>query len=114
MRSSDRTTLRVILVVSLALLLSGCAVFGPIGEWFSQGYENTVSYFNAYYNAERLFAEAEEEILTANLATRGKATSTAQVVTIPNTAKQKLTLVIDKCSNILSFSPASEIGRAHV
>lgn len=109
MRISNCTPSRIVPVVSLALLLSGCSVFGPVGEWFSQGYENTVSYFNAYYNAERLFTEAEEEIIAANLATRGKSSPTSPAVPIPATAKQKLTLVIDKCSNILSFSPTSSL-----
>ncbi len=109
MRISNRTTSRALPAVSLALLLSGCAIFGPVGEWFSQGYENTVSYFNAYYNAERLFTEAEDEIIAANLSLRGKSQQTPSAVPIPNTAKQKLTLVIDKCSNILSFSPTSSL-----
>lgn len=109
MRISNRTTSRVVPAVFLAILLSGCAIFGPVGEWFSQGYENTVSYFNAYYNAERLFTEAEEEIIAANLSLRGKSQPTPSAVPIPNTAKQKLTLVIDKCSNILSFSPTSSL-----
>lgn len=93
--------------VGLLVFFSGCSVFGPVGEWFSQGYENTVTYFNAYYNARRLFTEAEEEILAANLSTRGKTPAAVTSASIPNTAKQKLTLVIDKCSKILSFSPTS-------
>ncbi|MBI3110111.1 MAG: tetratricopeptide repeat protein [Ignavibacteriales bacterium] len=109
MRISNRTTSRVVPAVSLAFLLSGCAIFGPVGEWFSQGYENTVSYFNAYYNAKRLFTEAEDEIIASNLSLRGKSQQTPSAVPIPNTAKQKLTLVIDKCSNILSFSPTSSL-----
>ncbi len=93
----------------LTVLFSGCSLFGAVGEWFSQGYENTVSYFNAYYNAKRLFDEAEEEIVGSRLSARGRSTVTAAPAGIPNTARQKLTQVIDKCSNILSFYPRSAL-----
>jgi tetratricopeptide (TPR) repeat protein len=91
------------------LLFSGCSLFGVVGDWFSQGYENTVSYFNAYYNAKRLFNEAEEEIEGSRLSARGRSTVTPAPSGIPNTARQKLTQVIDKCSNILSFYPRSAL-----
>jgi tetratricopeptide (TPR) repeat protein len=80
-----------------------------VGDAISQGYENTVSYFNGYYNAKRLFAEAEDEIQTAAFAARGKDISTTPTAQIPATAKQKLTQVIDKCSNILAFHPSSSL-----
>jgi tetratricopeptide (TPR) repeat protein len=43
-----------------------------MGGWISQGYENTVSYFNAYYNAKTLFDEAEAEVLAAQSAMKSK------------------------------------------
>jgi tetratricopeptide (TPR) repeat protein len=88
-----------------AFLLSGCAIFSPIGNAISQGYENTVSYFNGYYNAKRLFTEAEDEILAAEEKERD--TTAATATQIPPTAKQKLAQVIDKCSNILAFHSTS-------
>lgn len=92
-------------LIAAFMVLSGCSVFSPVGDAISTGYESTVSYFNAYYNANRLFSEAETEIRTAALAARGKEEPSGQIVTIPATSKQKLTAVIDKCSNILAFHP---------
>ena len=64
------------IIFSLLLLLSfsqsGCSVFNTIGGWISQGYDNTVSYFNAYYNAKTLFDEAEAEVLAARSAMKPK------------------------------------------
>ncbi|OGU28431.1 MAG: hypothetical protein A2X67_03775 [Ignavibacteria bacterium GWA2_55_11] len=92
------------------LALAGCGVFEPVGTFFAQGYRNTVSYFNAYYNAERQFSAAEVEILEAErLRVRGVRTATTQSVAIPTTARAKLTAVIDKCSNILAFHSRSSL-----
>ncbi len=90
---------------SAVLLFQGCVIFSPVGHAISTQYENTVSYFNAYYNASRLFSDAEEEIRTAQLAARGKEAQYGNIAPIPSTARQKLNLVIDKCSNILAFHP---------
>lgn len=91
----------------LILFLSGCAIFSPIGNAISQGYENTTAYFNGYYNAKRLFTEAEDEIRAS--AVRVKDTVATQAAQIPATAKQKLGQVIDKCSNILAFHSTSNL-----
>ncbi len=94
------------LVLLLSLNLSGCSVFSTLGGWISSGYDDAIAYFNAYYNAKRLFDEAEAEVLASRSASRGKGLGTS--VTPPgSTAKQKFTAVIDKCSNILSFYPKS-------
>jgi cellulose synthase operon protein C len=90
-----------------AILLNGCSVFSFVGDSMSQGYENMVSYFNGYYNAQNLFNEAEDEIKTAALTARGKEAAATPANQIPATAKQKLGQVIDKCSNILAFHPSS-------
>ena len=61
-------TIRAILfslVLFLSLSQAGCSVFDTLGGWISQGYDNTVSYFNAFYNAKNLFDEAEAEVLAA-------------------------------------------------
>ena len=60
------------IVLGTFLVFSSCSVFTPVGEAISQQYENTVSYFNAFYNARRLFTEAEDQIRTAQLTLRGK------------------------------------------
>jgi tetratricopeptide (TPR) repeat protein len=65
------------LVLLLGLGLTGCSVFSTIGGWISQGYDNTVSYFNAYYNAKTLFDEAEAEVLAARSAMKPKSTNNA-------------------------------------
>jgi tetratricopeptide (TPR) repeat protein len=75
MKMANVRTIRAILF-SLVLLLSlsqaGCSVFDTIGGWISQGYDNTVSYYNAYYNAKTLFDEAEAEVLAARSAMKSK------------------------------------------
>lgn len=96
----------VLLFVLLASL-SGCFVFEPVGNAISQGYENTVTYFNAFYNVRRLFRDAEDEVRTAQLASRGKDLPAGQAAQIPAGARQKFTQVIDKCSNILAFHSTS-------
>jgi cellulose synthase operon protein C len=97
-------------VILLSLSQSGCSVFSAVGGWFSQSYDNTIAYFNAYYNAKRLFDDAEAEVLTARSAMKTKsATPSNQPAATGSTAKQKFTAVIDKCSNVLSFYPKSTV-----
>ncbi len=93
----------------IAFLFHGCSIFSPVGQAISQGYENTVSYFNGYYNAKRLFNEAEDEIRANILSTHGEDTTFTTIRQIPDNAKQKLGQVIDKCSNILAFHPTSTL-----
>lgn len=95
--------------LSLAVILSGCGALSSIGGWFSQGYENTTSYFNAYYNAKRNFNEAETEVRAFMLSQQGKSQAVIPGSQIPATAKQKFGVVIDKCSNILSYYPNSSL-----
>lgn len=103
---------RIGVLAIAAMSFGGCSVFQPVGDFFVQGYRNTVSYFNAYYNASKLFDAAVEEIEQARRAQR---TNPTPVVTIgnapaiPASAKQKLNSVIDKCSNILSFHSQSDL-----
>ena len=103
---------RAILLFFLILTVAGvtgCSVFGTVGGWFSQGYENTVAYFNAYYNAKNLFDEAEAEVLVAQFAAKGKTAQAGGVAAPAAAPKQKFAIVIDKCSNILAFSPKSNV-----
>jgi tetratricopeptide (TPR) repeat protein len=97
------------LIVLASVCCSGCSILSPIGNAISQGYENTVTYFNSYYNANRIFNEAEDEVITAARLARGKTTAGNQQNQIPASAKQKFTQVIDKCSNILAFHSTSTL-----
>jgi tetratricopeptide (TPR) repeat protein len=102
-----------LLLPCVFLLLSttfpSCAVFDVIGSSLSRLYENSVSYFNAYYNAKRNFDEAEEMILAAERAARGKTKPDQHPAPPSGQARDKLNAVIDKCSSILSFYPKSDL-----
>ena len=108
-----RTTYIRIILSSVCLvivsLFNSCSIFEPVGHAISQGYENSISYFNGYYNAKWLFDEAEEEIRSDALAKRGQINSTATTDQIPASTKEKLLKVIDKCSNILTFHSTSTL-----
>jgi tetratricopeptide (TPR) repeat protein len=114
-------TFRFALLLFLVVGLTACSVFGPVGEAISYGFENTVSYFNLYYNARRAFRDAESEILVAAKAARGKTPLGSSQVALPANAQKNLDLVIDKCSNILSYHSKSGyvqnalmlIGKSH-
>jgi len=107
MRRRPTAVLPALPLMWLLLAANGCSVFEPVGDFISQEYENTVSYFNAYYNAERVFDDAEASVLALQLMNRGKSQQTGQASQIPQDLRQKFTTVIDKCSNILSFHPRS-------
>jgi TolA-binding protein len=96
-------------VLFLSLSQPGCSVLSSIGGWFSQGYDDTIAYFNAYYNAKKLFDEAEAEVLAARSSSRAKSSGANLQSAAGSSAKQKFTVVIDKCSNVLSFYPKSNI-----
>jgi len=93
----------------IVVFLNGCSIFGPVGHAISQGYENSIAYFNGYYNAKWLFDEAEDEIRSDALTKRGQASTTATADQIPASTKEKLLKVIDKCSNILAFHSTSTL-----
>ena len=96
-------------VLFLSISQSGCSVFSAIGGWISESYDDTVAYFNAYYNAKRLFDDAEAEVLSARATLKSKSAAPNQPAAAGSTAKQKFTAVIDKCSNVLSFYPKSSV-----
>jgi tetratricopeptide (TPR) repeat protein len=93
----------------IVFLFNGCSILGTVGHAISQGYENSIAYFNGYYNAKWLFDEAEDEIRSDALAKRGQVSSPATTGQIPASAKEKLLKVIDKCSNILAFHSTSTL-----
>jgi tetratricopeptide (TPR) repeat protein len=94
-------------VLSIALIIEGCAVFNTIGDGISSGYENTLTYFNVYYNARSAFDDAESSIKAAAKAAEGKTATGAPPAAIPPDASKNLDLVIDKCSNILAYHSKS-------
>lgn len=95
-------------LLSILLTFNGCSFFGSIGDAISDGYQNTVAYFNSYYNASRAFDDAEAEIAVSdkNSGIRG---FTDRPQPLSNTARQRLLMVNDKCSNILQFYPSSAL-----
>ncbi len=108
-RPTSPITRALLRVLPFVILLQGCAVFEPIGSFFAQGYRNTVAYFNAYYNASRLFDEAEVEYLKAERTYQQSVQDGATTpFRPPQTAVQKFNAVIDKCSNILTFQAESD------
>ncbi|MBX2992232.1 MAG: tetratricopeptide repeat protein [Bacteroidetes bacterium] len=78
---------------------SGCSVVDFIG-----------AYFNTYYNASKLFTEAETEILKAPVrqTTRTERPFLAPFDIQPQT-KAKFTTVIEKCSKLLQYHPESKL-----
>lgn len=77
--------------------LSGCSVGDFIG-----------SYFNTYYNAQRLFNEAEDEILNPRTGKPPDQSSLTQF-SIQPASKTKFTSVIEKCSKLLQYHPQSSL-----
>ena len=86
---------RVLVLFGLAVTLSSCSVW-----------DSLTAYFNTYYNAERLFTEAEEEIWTQPAVKFSGRDYLAPVMATPG-AKTKLTSVIEKCSKLLADNSES-------
>ncbi|MEE9225623.1 MAG: tetratricopeptide repeat protein [Bacteroidota bacterium] len=86
----------------LMCLLSSCAVY----DFFSQRYENTTAYFNTYYNAKRLFDEAEADVEAVRLSKH--ITDKTESVQLSPQTRQKFNQVIEKCSKLLQFYPTSK------
>jgi TolA-binding protein len=111
--SMKHTLFNLLILISACLviisLFNGCSIFGPVGHAISQGYENSVSYFNGYYNAKWLFDEAEDEVKEDILKKRGQDSTNSVNYKIPPATKEKFVKVIDKCSNILAFHSTSTL-----
>lgn len=87
-------TLRSIPIVAvMTLLLPSC------GMW-----DSFTAYFNTYYNAQRVFTEAEEEIWAM---TEYKESGRNMLIplNISQGSRTKLTSVIEKCSKLLQYHP---------
>jgi len=94
--SSIRRGVSVLPVIAL-LCVSGCGV----GDFIS-------AYFNTYYNARRLFTEAEKEVLTPSDPRRVDTTYLAPFQ-VSAASKTKFTSVIEKCSKLLLYHPGSNL-----
>jgi tetratricopeptide (TPR) repeat protein len=81
-------------LLALLLVYSGCST-----------YENVTGYFNTYYNANKLYTDALDEI-EKNPATQNDSNYFARPV-IPKSAADKLEKVIEKCSKLIQFYPKS-------
>ncbi|MFZ4619986.1 MAG: tetratricopeptide repeat protein [Bacteroidota bacterium] len=90
-----------------AAVIPGCAVYDPFAEYTKQRYTNVVSYFNTFYNAQRLFSDAEDEVLKARRDYYER-NSTGKPLAIPSSARQKFQTSIEKNSKVLSFYPNSK------
>ena len=82
---------RIFVLLALLFFLSGC------GVW-----ESFTTYFNLYYNARDLFDKAESQ-----LNDQKKDVFSTEPPAIPGNVASDLQKVIEKCSNILQFSPNS-------
>ncbi len=104
----SRTVIFVLFFLLPFLLSSeGCVILNPVGDAISTGFENTLTYFNIYYNASKAFHDAESAIREAKKANELKGVQGTQDNQIPADAQKNLDLVIDKCSNILAFHSKS-------
>lgn len=92
----------LIVLASLSIFLSNCAVYDPVAAYTKQRYTNAVAFFNTFYNAQRLFNDAEAEVLKArrDMLERGGSVKT---VALPASARQKFQTSIEKNSKVLSF-----------
>lgn len=69
-----------------------------VGNFVKKGFEDFTTYFNIYYNANRLFNEAESEFLKQQ-----KDIFTTKVIAPGGNITNKFVQVIEKCSKILQF-----------
>lgn len=83
-----------LLILLSSLTFNACSV----GKFIKSGYENFITYFNIYYNASRIFNEAEEELLKQQ-----KDLFTTKVITPSGNITNKFVQVIEKCSKILQY-----------
>lgn len=103
---------KYIFIISSIFILDGCSLPNWISDPLSQYKTNLTTYFNIYYNANRLFEEGEKEIrkqeidlIKKNL--QSHIFNIPLLPTTPATSQQKLTDAIAKSSKILSLHSSS-------
>ncbi len=79
--------IKLILAFSFLLFLGACSVW-----------QNFTTYFNLWYNIKTLFNDAEKEIQAQK-----KDLFSNEPLVLPNTARNNLTKVVEKCSELLQF-----------
>ncbi|MEW6511543.1 MAG: tetratricopeptide repeat protein [Bacteroidota bacterium] len=92
-----RRTAFCLLIPLLPLVFASCSVTDFVG-----------AYFNTYYNARRLFTEAETETF-AQADSRPGGRNYLAPFTISAGTKAKFTSVIEKCSKLLQYHPESSL-----
>jgi len=102
----NKKYIHITLLFLLPIIISGCVVYNPIAEFTKQRYTNAITYFNTFYNAQRLFDDGEREVekTKREYLERG---SSERVFTIPSSARTKFQASIEKNSKVLSFYPDS-------
>lgn len=86
--------MRVFLIKSY-LLLFILLFFQSCGTW-----DTFTTYFNLYYNADHIFEQVEQSIYEQE-----RSLFATTELSVPGSANQELTKVIEKCSKILQFHP---------
>ncbi|MCX8057391.1 MAG: tetratricopeptide repeat protein [Ignavibacteria bacterium] len=92
--------LSLLLISFVILTFNSCTV----GNFLKRGFEDFTTYFNIYYNASRIFDEAEEELLTQQ-----KDIFTTKTTTPTGNYSSKFVQVIEKCSKILQYHQNSSL-----
>ena len=82
---------RIFLLLILLIFLQSCSVW-----------EDFTTFFNLYYNADELYTKIEKQILDQK-----KDLFSIEPPSIPPAANADVQKLIEKCSNILQFSPNS-------
>ncbi len=95
---------KILSLVSIFIFGSGCS--GPLGEFFSIRYENTMGYFNSYYNAKKQFNEALIELYKNP--PKSLDTNYFSPYVANQTVRTKFNIVIEKASKIIQFYPRSK------
>jgi len=54
-KRKKKKVILVFLIVLTFLIIPGCAVLSPVGDFTARQYQNLVGYFNTYYNAKTAF-----------------------------------------------------------
>jgi len=84
----------VVFVFLLGVMLGGCS-------FFSKAYQNTIAYFNTYYNAQKAFDDAVRELEKSQPTTLQ--TNLFLPANVQQPVRQKFQTVIEKCSKIIQF-----------
>ena len=96
-----RLTSKTFLLSSLLAVSFWCIGGCSIGDFIG-------AYFNTFYNAQRQFAEAEDELLSQP-DVKQKDRPFGYTFTIQPTTKTKFEAVIEKCSKLLQYHPESNL-----